>query len=138
MAGDGKWLVCRVGETLYGLDLARVREIVYRPKVTGLPTFRPPVAGMMDWLGRQVTVLDLQGDDPGAGGLRPVVVVDSGQGRIGLAVDQAGEIVTLQSGQCLDLDPLLAERLPGVESAFEYGQEMVFILDTARLGALVP
>ncbi len=137
MAGDGKWLVCRVGETLYGLDLARVREIVYRPKVTGLPTFRPPVAGMMDWLGRQVTVLDLQGDVPAAAEPRPVVVVDSGPDRLGLVVDQAGEIITRQSGQHLELDPLLAERLPEVESAFEYGQEMIFVLDTSRLTALV-
>ena len=136
MAGDGKWLVCRVGETLYGLDLARVQEIVFKPKVTGLPTFHPPVAGMMDWLGRQVTVLDLRGGREDVGS-RPVVVVDSGQDRLGLVVDQAGEIITRQPGQALELDPLLAESLPGVERAFEYGQEIIFVLDTARLVALV-
>jgi chemotaxis signal transduction protein len=137
MAGEGKWLVCRVGETLYGLDLGRVQEIVYRPRLTGLPTFRPPVAGMMEWLGRQVAVLDLQGGGAEGPAGRPVVVVDAGGGRIGLVVDQAGEIITRQAGQGLELDPLLAESLAGVERAFEYGQEMIFVLDAARLAELV-
>jgi chemotaxis signal transduction protein len=85
MDQDGKWLLCRLGHVWYGLDLSLVQEIVYRPALTGLPALGGSVAGIMDWMGRQITVVDIAGDSgegrpaPGmARGQMPVIVLKAG------------------------------------------------------------
>jgi len=59
MDQDGKWLLCRLGNVWYGLDLPLVQEIVYNPTLTSLPALGRSVAGIMDWMGRQITVVDI-------------------------------------------------------------------------------
>ncbi|MBU1356503.1 MAG: chemotaxis protein CheW [Candidatus Edwardsbacteria bacterium] len=59
MDQNGKWLLCRLGNVWYGLDLSLVQEIVYNPALTSLPALGRSVAGIMDWMGRQITVVDI-------------------------------------------------------------------------------
>jgi len=85
MDQDGKWLLCRLGNVWYGLDLFLVQEIVYKPALTSLPALGRSVAGIMDWMGRQITVVDIsftgREGRPASDtvqGQRPVIVLKTG------------------------------------------------------------
>ncbi|HAD81945.1 MAG: hypothetical protein A2509_06540 [Candidatus Edwardsbacteria bacterium RIFOXYD12_FULL_50_11] len=140
MDQDGKWLLCRLGDVWYGLDLSRVKEIVYQPALTSLPALGRSVAGMMDWLGRQITVVDIAGDGgpgrPAVGetpGQRPVIVLQDGPAAIGLLADEVGEIIPRQAGAKMEIDAQLASTIRSVDGAFEYNDEIIFALNCQEL-----
>ncbi|MBA3889357.1 MAG: chemotaxis protein CheW [Gemmatimonadaceae bacterium] len=89
--GSTRTLLFRVGERVYGCDIAAVREIVpFRP-ATRLPGAPPYVLGLINLRGILTTVLDLGGwlepeRSPAEGG--SIVLVDHGARHVGLAVDE--------------------------------------------------
>ena len=142
MGQEGKWLLCRMDDIWYGLDLAQVQEIIYRPVVTRLPTMGRSVAGMMEWLGQQVAVVDIGDDWQGrtASAIedsRQVVVLKEDGSAIGLLVDEVGEIISKGSGQQMEIDPLLRSSVKAVQDAFSYKEEVVFAIDPRELFSAV-
>jgi len=139
MDQDGKWLLCRLDGNWYGLDLGQVQEVVYRPSLIRLPTMGRAVAGMMEWLGREITVVNMGG---GAGsapdiGSKQVVVINESGSTIGLLVDEVGEIISKKLGSKIEMDPLLAKSIKAVNDAFEYEKEIVFALNLQELSAAI-
>ncbi|MDQ7798742.1 MAG: chemotaxis protein CheW [Candidatus Edwardsbacteria bacterium] len=144
MDQDGKWLLCRLGNVWYALDLSLVQEIVYQPALTSLPALGGSVAGMMDWLGRQITVVDIAGDGglgrPDLGkppGLSPVIVLQDGPAAIGLLADEVGEIIPRQAGVKMEIDAQLASAIRSVDGAFEYNDEIIFALNSQELYQMI-
>jgi chemotaxis signal transduction protein len=138
MDQDGKWLLCRLGDAWYGLDLSLVQEIVYQPALTSLPALGRSVAGIMDWMGSQITVVDITGGTgrPGPGtaqGQSPVVVLKAGPAAIGLLADQVGEIIPRRAGVTIEIDAQLASTIRSVDGAFEYNHEIIFALNCQEL-----
>lgn len=146
MDQDGKWLLCRLGNVWYGLDLSQVQEIVYKPVLTSLPALGRAVAGIMDWLGREITVVDITGvgreGQPVpdiAEGQKQVIVLKAGpapaggEAAIGLLTDEIGEIIPKQVGSKIEIDPLLRATIKAVDSAFEYNDEIIFALNYQEL-----
>lgn len=138
MPQDSKLLLCRLGEIWYGMDLARVQEIIFRPKVIPLPTMGASVAGIMEWMGQQMAVVDMA--DHGAGlpegqafNSKPVVVIKENGSIIGLLTDEIGEIITMEANKSIEIDPLLKSSVGTVRDAFEYRGEMIFTIDPNEL-----
>jgi len=52
-------LLFRVGETIYGTDIADIREVIPYRRVTRLPDAPPHVQGLVNVRGTLVTVIDL-------------------------------------------------------------------------------
>lgn len=95
-AGRGvRTLLVRVGERVYGCDIAAVREIVpYRPS-TRLPGAPSYVQGLINLRGILATVLDVgawlePGRPPVTEG--SIVLVDRGTRQAGLAVDEVLDV----------------------------------------------
>lgn len=140
MDQDGKWLLCRLGHVWYGLDLSLVQEIVYKPALTSLPALGRSVAGIMDWMGRQITVVDIAGDAgegrPATGmprGQMPVIVLKADSTAVGLLADEIGEIIPRQAGGKIEIDVQLAATIKSVDGAFEYNGEIIFSLNSQEL-----
>jgi chemotaxis signal transduction protein len=136
MDGSGKWFLCKLGDCWYGLDLSYVQEINYRPSLLRLPSLRKTVAGVMDWMDHEVTVVDFTGTDgtPNGGKCqRPVVILKAGDSFLGLMADEIGEIISEAQSIALDMDSVLLSSVKSIKGAFQYRGEMIFTLEPMEL-----
>jgi purine-binding chemotaxis protein CheW len=87
------WCTFRLAGGDYGVELARVQEVLRPQPVTRLPLAPPAIAGLINLRGRIVPVVDPQrvlGGEPGtASGF---VVVSSADGPVALLVDAIGDV----------------------------------------------
>lgn len=94
-------LLVRAGGAVYGLPLGQCAEIVERPVCTPLPGSEGFVRGLVNLRGRLVTVLDLgawlgaaaSAEHAGHG----IVVLEHGEQRVGLAVDEVVRIAQVEA-----------------------------------------
>ena len=134
------YLLARAGEVVCALPLGSVRQVVKALSVHRLPGSRDELAGLAEFVGEPLPVLDLArlvGAAPGANPAYPVTLVCwAGDGRretvdsqelVGLAADAALEVV--------GLDPDAVVAVDGGVTAGEarVGDDVVRVLD---LGAL--
>ena len=100
----------RVGNAVYALDVAHVREVVRWQKVTPLPVAPRLIEGVIDLRGAVVPVVDL-GRVLGAAAVaaistaRIAIVAENGL-VMGLAVDAALEVMSLDPSELEDLPAL--------------------------------
>jgi purine-binding chemotaxis protein CheW len=87
------------GGQLFGLKLARVRDVFVPRGLSAVPLAPPEVAGLLNLRGRIVTAIDLRrrlGLPPRADGGSPVAVGIEERGELyGLIVDRAGDVMWL-------------------------------------------
>ena len=129
---EAGWCTFQVSDGLYGLDVARVHEVLRPQPLTRVPLAPPAVAGLLNLRGQIVPAVDLRtlfGLDPLAspGGL---VVVRSGDGLTALVVDAIGDVrrpegarVPLEHG---DGDPFRTCTVP-------LADRLLTVLDVDRL-----
>ena len=131
-ASDVRPLLFRVGPTIYGCDIAAVREIVPLRRATRLPGTAPYVNGLVNLRGTMLTVVDLgarlEGDrsltDEGS-----IVIVEIDGRHLGLVVGDVMDVVPMT------VDPPPEERPDEVIRGLGHlGGTVVIVLD---VGALV-
>jgi purine-binding chemotaxis protein CheW len=87
----------------FGVDVARVREVVRPQEVTPIPLAPPGVAGLINLRGEIVTALDLRvrlGSKTRVGDRAMNLIMTSDQGPVSLLVDEAGEVLEVDDGRC--------------------------------------
>jgi purine-binding chemotaxis protein CheW len=126
----------RVGTVTYAIPTAAVRAIKLPTSITELPRLPPGVVGVHEHRGRIVPILDLRvcfGTPTAKSGERPKwIIVESGQGLVGLIVDHVSGVFAIGS-QGLGPVPPLGERpetcqLLGVVT---YNRALAFVMDLA-------
>jgi purine-binding chemotaxis protein CheW len=91
-------LVCSVAGERYGIKTDYVREVVRTLRLTPMPCTSPIIAGIANYRGLILAVLDLRrlfnlpGDGPSEGSR--IVVVESGGRTFGIMTDSTTEILT--------------------------------------------
>jgi purine-binding chemotaxis protein CheW len=97
-----EFLIFRLGDEEFGVEIGRVLEVMRTPPVTEVPRAPPEILGVISVRGEVVTVVDPRArlglPGGGAGPARRVVVVDDGEGACGLLVDQVAGVVRLPQG----------------------------------------
>lgn len=91
------------GEEAYGFPLSAIREILVPPPVAEVPRAPGPVLGVISVRGQIITLIDL----PTMLGLRPsvpgpqsrVLLVDTGDELIGVAVDRVIQVYRMEPSQ---------------------------------------
>lgn len=144
MTNQRKWLICGIGEELFGIDLSCVIEIIYKPTIIKLPSFNQSVAGIFEWQGIEVPVVDFSTVENDIGMKinwgeinRPVILLELGKCRLGLMVDSISEIAADTMKQSLALDPLIESKIKEVKDVIEHGDNIIFILDPNKLAEMV-
>lgn len=128
-------LVFTIDSRHYALPLSAVRRVVRMVDVTPLPEAPPPVAGVVNWGGEIVAVLDMRAV-VGAPS-REILPCDhllfaEVQGRaVALAIDSAEEVVTLGDERTVSVENLLPGSAISEEIASVAG-ELVLIWDLGR------
>jgi purine-binding chemotaxis protein CheW len=138
--GPGRqYVLFKCGSEEYGLPIERVSSIIRFETVTPVPRAPRAVLGVIDLRGRVIPIVDL--------GLRlfgtafdpmprsRIIVTESSEGAVGLAVDAASEVATFLPD---DLMPAPAGAIaPEIADAFEavvhLGDRLVILLDLDRI-----
>ena len=92
-APGSAWCTFRLAGRDYGVELARVQEVLRPQPVTRLPLSPPAIAGLINLRGRIVPVVDpLRVLGGGRGSGAGFVVVSSADGPVALLVDAIGDV----------------------------------------------
>ena len=93
-------VVVRLGQTEFGIDVRRVREVLRAPRITRLPFPPPTILGIVSIRGTLVPVMDLGerllGTPADREGRLVVVRDPDREGSIGLLVDAVLDLIPLQ------------------------------------------
>jgi purine-binding chemotaxis protein CheW len=134
---DEHLVVCVLGDELYALDIAVVKEIIAWEPVTRVPRVQGWAQGIINLRGNIIPVVDLRKrfglPEAEIGRETRVVVVEMGQIVVGLVVDGVTEVLRVPSSQ-VESSVLTA----GVDAGFVRGvaktdRGLVLLLDVDRL-----
>jgi purine-binding chemotaxis protein CheW len=126
------------GGQLFGLRLARVRDVFVPKGLSQVPLAPPEVAGLLNLRGRIVTAIDLRrrlGLPPRADGGTPVAVGIEERGELyGLIVDRVGDVLWLKPSSYepnpVNLDQRWAKLCAGVH---RLDQGLLVVLDVDKV-----
>lgn len=126
----------RVGETVYGIPIARVLEILGKPATQPVPLAPPFVGGLVHYRGEVLTAVSLRrllGMEP-ATAPEDVLVFESADGPFGLFVDSVGEVLNVSVA---DHEPnpatLESRRQMLFDGAWKMKDRLLVTLDPERL-----
>ena len=134
-AAVSKVLIVRSGSEHYALDMMTVQEVVYHPELTILPQINGFITGMCRWRDKQIPVVDLGlflGKSIPARSGDIVITVTSGNAA-GLLVEEIGPIVEIPGSAYIPVDKNLAQEQEKIFQAFEYQEELVFIIESKAM-----
>lgn len=104
MATERSFCTFYLDDLWFGVEVARVHEVVPSPAITPVPLVPDAVAGLVNLRGQVSTVIDLRKQlglrRSLAVGPPTMVVVGWENSRVGLLVDQIGEVVTAPEEGC--------------------------------------
>ena len=133
-------LTFHLGAERYGLDIARILEIVEAPRRFYIPNAPRCYQGAINFHGSILPVLDLGRllDFEISDSDERVIVLDLDLGTLALAVSKLGGIVPISGGELLAGKPEDRERTC-ITQLFRFQDDMINLLDTGlllgRLGA---
>lgn len=140
-----KYLLFRLGEAQFGIDVARVREIVATRPLTVVPNSPPFLCGVINQRGRVVPVIDLRRRLEMAArefdARTCLIVVESGPDadnlRSALAVDAVSEVIEIAPDRIKPAPTIRGERparhLIGLARVHD---KVTVLLDAEELGCL--
>jgi len=135
----------RVGQTLFGVPITHILEIVGNVRPRAVPLAPEFVGGLIHYRGDVLTTVSLRqllgmpleadaGSRQGREGHHDILVLESSDGCFGLLVDSVGEVLTVSSA---DHEPnpstLDARRGALFAGAFKLKEGLLVMLDPERL-----
>ena len=137
-SGELQIVVCELADEHYGLDIAKVYEIIRHQPITPVPRSPSFVKGVINLRGRIIPVVDLR-ERFGMPAAEPtketrIVVAESAATRVGLIVDSVSEVLILPS-EAVEATPEVAagadaEYLRGIA---KLGDRLVLLLELGGL-----
>ena len=140
-SGELQIVICELADEHYGLDIARVFEIIRHQPVTPVPRAPAFVKGVINLRGRIIPVVDLRGrfcmPETEATKESRIVVAESGSTRVGLIVDSVSEVLLVPM-DAIEATPEVAagddaEYLRGIA---KLGDRLVLLLELDGLFGL--
>lgn len=129
-------VVFRVGRELHACDVLLVEEVVSRTRVHPLPDVPPGVLGVIRLRGALVPVLDvapLLDLRLEAGPTPAVLVVETPEGRVGIAVDQVRDVASIPASAVQPAPTRAGESDEHVLGVARVGDALVTLLDLAGI-----
>ena len=126
-------LIIRLGPERVGLALDYITEVHRASTLTPIPGARDPVAGVIAWRGRVLTVLDIasrRSAPVAIGEMTRIIVIGQRRAAFGIVADEVEDVqsVSLHDAEPVEtIDPARAELIRGVTS------EALVVLDIPAL-----
>lgn len=138
------YITFKLGDELFAIDVARVREVLDLSEITRVPTAPPYMRGVVNVRGSAVPVVDLRlkfGLPPGDDTVNTRIVVlelelDGEPTVVGGLADSVHEVLELEKGQIRE-PPRIAMRWRAdmIEGLGKKGDQFIIVLDIARVFA---
>ncbi len=95
-----QYIVIRLGEEQYGIDISYVNNIVRMQRITRVPKVAPYLKGVINLRGEVLPVVSLRlkmglSEDVFDKATRIIILKTENEGQIGILVDEVKEVVTL-------------------------------------------
>jgi purine-binding chemotaxis protein CheW len=138
LSEERQLVVFQLGAELYGVEIARVHEIIRLQTVTRVPRAPSFVEGVINLRGKVIPVVDLRRRFglPTAEHTRAtrIVVVEIGDQVVGIIVDSVSEVLRVNSSTVEPPSPVVA----GIDSEYLHGiaklpDRLVILLDLDRV-----
>ncbi|HDQ13995.1 MAG TPA: purine-binding chemotaxis protein CheW [Sediminispirochaeta sp.] len=136
---EDKYLMCKLGQEVYGINISHVTDIIELQKITEVPDMPEYVKGVINLRGQVIPIIDLrlrfrmegrEYDD------RTVITVVNIHGAsIGFIVDTATEVQAIPE-KAIDPAPSFhggADRKKYIAGLGKIGEQVIIILDMERL-----
>ncbi len=127
----------RVGNTLYGVPIAHILEIVGSSHPHPVPLAPAYVGGLVHYRGDVLTAVSLRqvlGTEPKVGAQAILVLESAAGGCFGLLVDSVGEVLTVSSADYEPNPSILDERRRALfAGAYKLKEGLLVMLDPERL-----
>lgn len=131
----------RVGQTLFGLPITHILEIVGGARPQAVPLAPEFVGGLVHYRGDVLTTVSLRhllglptSSGDGKNGLCDILVLESSGGCFGLLVDSVGEVLTVSSADHEPNPSILDERRSALFlGAYKLPQGLLVMLDPEKL-----
>jgi purine-binding chemotaxis protein CheW len=126
----------RLGQTLFGVPISHILEIVGSARPQPVPLAPSFVGGLIHYRGDVLTTVSLRQllEMPRRDGPQDILVIESAGGCFGLLVDSVGEVLTVSS---VDFEPnpsFLDERRRALfAGAYKLKDSLLVMLDPERL-----
>lgn len=90
----------RVGQTLFGVPIMRILEILGKPTTQAVPLAPSYIGGLVHYRGEVLTTVSLRKllDMPAVGEPEDILVFEGVDGYFGLLVDEVDEVITVLPG----------------------------------------
>jgi purine-binding chemotaxis protein CheW len=131
-------VVFGLADEAYGIDIFRVNEIIRSRNVTPVPRTVEYVKGLINLRGKTVPVVDLRIrlglPATEATDATRIIVVETGEGSIGLAVDSVTEVIALGTDAIEEAPQLVSD----VDSSYilgvgRYRDRLITLLDVDKV-----
>ncbi|MCF7946549.1 MAG: chemotaxis protein CheW [Spirochaetia bacterium] len=136
---ENKFLMCRIGNEIYGIDIQHVTDIIELQKITEVPDMPEYVKGVINLRGNVIPVIDMRlrfGMDSKEFDDRTVItVVNIKNYSIGFIVDTATEVVDIPEK---NIDPPPSFKESGEKNKYIAGlgkidDQVIILLDMEKL-----
>ncbi|MDD2237161.1 MAG: chemotaxis protein CheW [Kiritimatiellae bacterium] len=133
-----RYLTFRVGDEVYGIEIAYVTEIVGMQKITEVPDMPNFVRGVINLRGQVIPVIDVRArfhmEDRTYDDRTCVVVIQLNETSIGLVVDTVNEVMDIPAGQ-VSPPPKLGQGEGNryIKGMGKVGDEVKILLDAGKL-----
>ena len=133
-SGELQIVICELADEHYGLDIAKVFEIIRHQPITPVPRSPHFVKGVINLRGRIIPVVDLRErfgmppDEPTKE--TRIVVAESSNTRVGLVVDSVSEVLLLAT-DTVELTPEVAAGADAeyIRGIAKLGERLVLLLE---------
>jgi purine-binding chemotaxis protein CheW len=134
---DAHIVILKSGDGYFGIDINTVQEIVLMQEITEIPGSPHYIAGMTDLRGRVIPVAEfatLLGHQPGerTDDTR-ILVVEYGDGHIGLVVDAVTEVMLVDGDKIQEASTLGAQEHVSVTAVAKLEDYLVSLVDVSRI-----
>ena len=126
----------RLGQTLFGVPITHILEIVGSAKPQPVPLAPSFVGGLVHYRGDVLTTVSLRQlmGLPPREGQQDILVLESSGGCFGLLVDSVGEVLTVSSADYEPNPSILDERRRSLfAGAYKLKNSLLVMLDPERL-----
>jgi purine-binding chemotaxis protein CheW len=134
---DCQTVVFRLSDESYGIDIFRVNEIIRPREITPIPLSEPHILGLVNLRGKTIPVVDLRNRLQLAATEQStasrIIVVETGQGNVGMMVDAVTEVVTIKRDEISPAPEIVAdEDTDFVKAIAKRDQNLITLLDLDR------
>jgi purine-binding chemotaxis protein CheW len=126
----------RVGETLFGVPITHILEIVGSARPQPVPLAPAFVGGLFHYRGDVLTTVSMRQllGMPPKEGAQSILVLESSGGCFGLLVDSVGEVLTVSSADYERNPSILDERRRALfDGAYKLKDSLLIMLDPEQL-----